>query len=115
MTGSANLHLMRGVSESLAGRAVYLELAPFTLAETREYVQRRVERMGGTSVDQLFEYHAIPLLHELSEGVPDMITALVSRCREMADAEGLDLVTTQLVKRSQAVKRMTTVTTNSRG
>ena len=83
---------------AMTGQSIWL--APFTLAETREYVQRRVERMGGTSVDQLFEYHAIPLLHELSEGVPDMITALVSRCREMADAEGLDLVTTQLVKRA---------------
>jgi predicted AAA+ superfamily ATPase len=32
-TGSANLLLMRRVSESLAGRAVYLELLPFTWSE----------------------------------------------------------------------------------
>jgi uncharacterized protein len=33
LSGSANLALMRGVSESLAGRAVYLTLAPLTLGE----------------------------------------------------------------------------------
>lgn len=33
LSGSANLLLMRRVSESLAGRAVYLELHPFTLGE----------------------------------------------------------------------------------
>lgn len=33
LTGSANLHLMRGVADSLAGRAVYLLLAPFTEGE----------------------------------------------------------------------------------
>jgi hypothetical protein len=35
LTGSANLHLMRGVADSLAGRAVYLLLAPFTGGEKR--------------------------------------------------------------------------------
>lgn len=33
LTGSANLALMRGVSESLAGRALYVEQAPFCAAE----------------------------------------------------------------------------------
>lgn len=35
LTGSANFLLMRRVSESLAGRAVYLRLNPFTGGETR--------------------------------------------------------------------------------
>ena len=88
---------------ALTGQSIWL--APFTLAETREYVQRRVAAMGDRSVEQLFEYHAIPLVHELSSGVPDAVTALVTRCREMADDEGLDLVTTQLVKRAHATLR----------
>lgn len=83
---------------ALTGQSIWL--APFTLAETREYIQRRVERTDDETVDQVFEYHAIPLIHELSGGVPDKITALVSVCRDMADAEGLELVTTQLVKRA---------------
>jgi predicted AAA+ superfamily ATPase len=33
MTGSANLNLMKNVSDTLAGRAVYLELPPFSPAE----------------------------------------------------------------------------------
>lgn len=35
LTGSANLHLMRGVADSLSGRAVYLVLSPFTVGEKR--------------------------------------------------------------------------------
>lgn len=35
LSGSANLALLRGVSESLAGRALYLALHPFTRRETR--------------------------------------------------------------------------------
>ncbi len=34
LSGSANFRLLRGVSESLAGRAVYLDLQPFTSRET---------------------------------------------------------------------------------
>ena len=49
LTGSANLLLMGKVAESLAGRAVYLELPPFCPAEWRE-------RPGGLApVDRLFE------------------------------------------------------------
>ena len=33
LTGSASPELMKGVSESLAGRIAYLELSPFTLLE----------------------------------------------------------------------------------
>ncbi|WP_022852958.1 ATP-binding protein [Thermodesulfatator atlanticus] len=36
LSGSANLLLMRQVSESLAGRAIYLELGPFSLDELME-------------------------------------------------------------------------------
>ncbi|MCF7689363.1 MAG: ATP-binding protein [Cephaloticoccus sp.] len=35
LTGSANLALMQGVSDSLAGRAIYLDLPPFCPAEWR--------------------------------------------------------------------------------
>ena len=91
---------------ALTGQSIWL--APFTLAETREYIRRRVEIVDGTTVDQLFQYHAIPIIHDLSGGVPDAIGALVSRCREMADEEGLDLVTTQLVNRAnESLQRST--------
>jgi uncharacterized protein len=36
LSGSANLSLLAGVSESLAGRAVYLTLRPFSLRELRD-------------------------------------------------------------------------------
>ena len=49
LTGSANLLLMKSVSDSLAGRAVYLELPPFCPAEW-------LERADGLApLDRLFE------------------------------------------------------------
>ncbi len=36
LSGSANLRLLKSVSESLAGRAVYMELQPFTAREARK-------------------------------------------------------------------------------
>ncbi|MBM3889193.1 MAG: ATP-binding protein [Verrucomicrobia bacterium] len=48
LTGSANLLLMNKVAESLAGRAVYLELAPFCPTEWRE------RRDGLEPLDRLF-------------------------------------------------------------
>ncbi len=49
LTGSANLALMHDVSESLAGRAYYLELAPFSPAEWRQ------DRSAPAALDALFE------------------------------------------------------------
>jgi len=88
---------------ALTGQSIWL--APFTLAETREYIRRRVEIQSDLTVEQLFEYHAIPLIHELTSGVPDAIGTLVSHCRDLADEEGVDLVTVQLVKRADAALR----------
>jgi hypothetical protein len=49
LTGSANLLLMSQVAESLAGRAVYLELPPFCPAEWLEHPE------GLAPLDRLFE------------------------------------------------------------
>ena len=49
LTGSANLLLMKGVSESLAGRAVYFDLPPFCPVEWLE------KKEPLTPLDKLFE------------------------------------------------------------
>jgi predicted AAA+ superfamily ATPase len=41
LSGSANLTLLSSVTESLAGRAIYLKLTPFTRRETRGGVKRK--------------------------------------------------------------------------
>jgi len=52
LSGSANLAMMKQVSESLAGRAVYLTLHPFTIGE------RLGAGTGGRWDDLLFAYRA---------------------------------------------------------
>ncbi len=83
---------------SHAGKRISID--PFTVPETREYVRRRVEAAGTASIDEIFQYQAIPLIHELCGGVPDSISALISRCFRTAEEEGVDLVTKELVQRA---------------
>ena len=83
-----------------------IALAPFSLAETREYIRWRVESAGTADIGQAFEFHAITLIHELCAGVPDAISTLCQKCCELADKKGMATVTTDLVKRAGKALRM---------
>lgn len=98
--GLTELFNSRPLSSISAQAGQRISLAPFTLADTKEYIRRRVEAAGTSIIDQVFQYHAIPLVHELCAGVPDAIAALVSQCIEMADDEGANSVTTTIVKKA---------------
>jgi len=88
-----------------AGKRISLE--PFTLPETREFIRRRAEAAGTASINDTFEFHAIPLIHELSAGIPDAIGSLVTQCFQLAGEEGTDRVTKDLVKRAYELQRAT--------
>jgi len=96
---------LKSIAEFGGGR---ISLAPFTLTETREYVRRRVEEAGIASVDEAFEYHAIPLIHELCAGIPDAISDLFDQCRFQAKEEEVELVTKEMVKRAYEAQRAMT-------
>jgi general secretion pathway protein A len=87
----------------LAGKRI--SLAPLTLPETREYLRHRVEAEGKSSIEKSLAYHAIPLIHELSAGIPDAIRDLFGQCLVQAEEEGVDLVTKELVKRAYESQR----------
>ena len=82
-----------------------ISLSPFTLIETTEYMRRRVEGATTATIDQVFDYHAISLVHDLCAGVPDAISKLVSGCLDLADDAGLDTVTIELVKKAYEIQR----------
>jgi type II secretory pathway predicted ATPase ExeA len=75
-------------------------LAPLSEAESREYVQRRVEAASNRHVADVFDYHALSLMHELSAGVPDTLRDLCSTCLDLFDEEELKLVTPDIVQRA---------------
>jgi len=94
------------LSNICAGARKRISLAPFTVAETKEYIRRRVEGTGAAGVDQLFSYNAIGAVQELSLGVPDKVNDLCSKCLELADLEGTAPVTTALVNRAAKLLRL---------
>lgn len=81
-------------------------LAPFTISETTEYIRRRVAGTGRTGIEQAFHFQAISLIHELSAGVPDAVRALLGLCFELADEEGVELITSDLVQRAQEFRQL---------
>lgn len=101
---------------SIAGEATQrITLLPFTLAETRDYICRRVEGAGTASIEQIFDYHAVTLIHELSRGVPDTISELVSRCLDLSDEADGAMVTTEQVRGAYEAIRVRSAATNFDG
>lgn len=86
------------VVSEVAGKRIVLP--PFTLSETRTYIRQRLATCGKAGIDQLFRYEAVTLIHELCKGIPDDVAALVNDCLADAAAEGISLVTVELVQRA---------------
>ena len=87
-----------------------IAIAPFTQADTREYVRRRIEATGDSDTSYMFAFDAITLIHELSEGVPDAVINLYSRCIQLADEQDATAVTTDLVMKADVLRRQGNVT-----
>ncbi len=83
---------------AMAGKRI--ALPPFTIAESKKFIRQRLDTAGKLGIDQLFQYQAINRIHELSKGIPDELAALVNRCLEAAAAEGVSLITSELVQRA---------------
>ena len=83
-----------------------IALAPFTLAETREYIRWRIESAGTADIAQVFEFDAITRIHELCEGVADAVSNLCSRCLQLSDEESTAPVTTDLVRKADIQLRL---------
>jgi len=81
LSGSANLLLMQGVTESLAGRAAYLELGPMTLGETRGLVAPSV------LADLLDGRIPAESTHELLDPLPVMAHGLLPRLIDADDTQ----------------------------
>ncbi len=90
-----------------------IALAPFTLAETREYIRWRIESASTANIAQVFEFDAITLIHELSEGVADAVSNLCCKCLQLADEESTAPMTTDLVKKADKLLRLESMTQKS--
>ena len=84
-----------------------ISLAPFVLAETREFVRWMIESAGVTDVSQVFDFDAVTLIHELCEGIPDAISTLSIKSRELAKKQKKAKVTTGEVTEAANLLQMT--------
>ena len=101
LSGRPILHeiLKKPPLDALTARAEgRISLAPFVIAETREFVRWMIESSGVTDVGQVFDFDAVTLIHELCKGIPDTMGTLCIRARELARKQGKTKVTTELVQ-----------------
>lgn len=75
-------------------------LAPYTVAETTEYIRRQVESRDNSGLESAFHFQAVSTIHELTGGVPDAIKAIVGLCFEIAEEAGIEIITADLVGRA---------------
>lgn len=110
LSGRPALHdmLRKPPLDELAAKANgRISLAPFSLSETREFVRWLVELSGGTDVGQVFEFDAVTLIHELCAGVPDAISTLCNKCRELAKKNKKKAVTATVVQEAAQLLKLT--------
>ena len=74
-----------------------IELAPFTMSETADFLKQRVAATSTSDISELFEFDAIKRIHELSGGVPDLVGTLAFKCLQIAGQQEAGPVTDQLV------------------
>ena len=86
--------------------AVHIALARFTPADTKEYIRRQIQAAAMSESDHLFAFDAITLIHELSDGIPDAVSRLCSRCLQLAEEKGAVMITTDLVEEAAESLRM---------
>jgi type II secretory pathway predicted ATPase ExeA len=57
-----------------------IELAPFTLSETREFIRQKTGISGLGEIQTLFEFEAVDRIHKLSGGIPHTVARLCHQC-----------------------------------
>ncbi|HSF14669.1 MAG TPA: ATP-binding protein [Vicinamibacteria bacterium] len=81
LSGSANLTLLSAVTESLAGRAIYLKLTPFTRREARRGVARKSyleSLLEGRVLRRPFSDELVTDRDVLEGGMPSVVTGETS-------------------------------------
>ena len=90
-------HPLNALAADVAER---ITIAPFLRNESPQYARRRYDAGDNPEVDQRFEWRTIPLLHNISLGVPDAVKKLYARCLHVADKEKSPSVTDGVVKKA---------------
>lgn len=95
--------LYKGLLQSMESRPdPCIELLPFTLTETRDYLMCRVKSIGMGDIAQVFEFDAITRLHELTGGRTDEVSRVFSACHALGVAANTFPVTTDVVERADS-------------
>jgi type II secretory pathway predicted ATPase ExeA len=72
------------------------QLLPYSDAEIRGYL-RHAFRVAGGDCDAIFENNCMPLLVQLSDGIPGTVNAIVETVLSLASEKGIQPVTAKLI------------------
>ena len=87
-------------------------LTPFSMSETREYIRQRIEGSESSQsyprdIGRRIEFFAVNLIHEISNGVPDDVSRLYSKCAELAEESNVEQISPDIVKRAAGLLALT--------
>lgn len=99
---------MRQLAQRITAR---YHLEPLTLAETKAYIQHRLEVCGVHSV--LFDRQAVNAIYKYTEGIPRLINTLCDRALLGAYVEDARQVTRSIVRRAAAEALPETVSSSA--
>lgn len=68
---------------------VPIKLAPFSIFETREFLRQMCSNGGYDDIQSMFDFDAIERLHNLSGGVPHVLTKLFRECVAIVNDNGI--------------------------
>jgi len=77
--------------------SVFYELAPLDEAETRQYMEHRLEISGYTGTDSLFTDEAIKRIHAYTKGVPRLISSVSDNALVYGYADSLKTIDVETV------------------
>jgi len=89
------------LADAILEKGTRISLTPFRQADTRQFIRWRIDAAATAEIDRIFDFQAITLIHELADGIPDIVDALCCASLELADDEDIAPVTTDVVMRAR--------------
>lgn len=83
-----------------------IQLAPFSLSESTEFIRQKCSAAGLGDIQSLFEFEAVERLHKLSGGIPQKVSNLCDECLSITNRGDNAPVSGKVVVKAARILRL---------